>query len=376
MTIDRFWDLLSKKQSGEASSPEIKELEEILLAHPEWKNTSEVLSNLNFQSNSFENNEEAERAFETHLNRMKKANIELGEIKLNYDEMEPGHKKTNSKKWLIAAGVLAIVLFLFFVIKDSLIGSDKKSGKQSILSQVTTKPGSRRTQIQLPDGSVVRLNSSSTLTYDKNFGKNIREVSLTGEAFFDVTKDSSHPFIIHTNVIDIKVLGTAFNVKSYPSDPNTETSLIRGKVEVTVKNRPNDKIYLEPNEKLVVSNNSATISKTFAQQPEQSDNKADVSPKPTYAVQPLTYYPVDSAIIETSWVDNRLIFQKGETFREVAKKMERWYGVAIRFADEDAASIPLYGSFTNETIVQALDALHESCGVNYKVSGSEITISK
>ena len=375
MTIDRFWDLLSKKQCGEASSPELNELEEILLTHPEWKNTAESLSNLNFQSTAFENNEEAERAFETHLNRMKKADVEFVDSKTNHDQIEPDRKKKNSKRWFIGAGALVSILILFFVIKNSMITFDKKNAKQSTLS-VTTKPGSRRTQIQLPDGSSVRLNSSSTLTYDKNFGKNIREVSLTGEAFFDVTKDSSHPFIIHTNVIDIKVLGTAFNVKSYPGDPNTETSLIRGKVEVTLKNRASEKIYLEPNEKLVVANNSSIVNRTLVNQPEQPVNKTDISSKPTYAVQRVTYYPVDSAIIETSWIDNRLIFQKSETFREVAKKMERWYGVTIRFADEDAANIRLYGSFTNETIDQALDALHEICGFKYKILGNEITITK
>jgi len=374
MTIDRLWDLLSKKHCGEASSSELKELEEILLNHSEWKNTADVLSNLNFQSTVFENNEDAEQAFETHLIRMKKADVEFSDIKLNYDEVEPQRRKRNSKKLFIGVGILAIILILVFVLKNSMVTLERKSGKQPTLSQVSTKPGSK-TQIQLPDGSLVRLNSSSSLTYDKNFGKNIREVSLTGEAFFDVTKDSSHPFIIHTNVIDIKVLGTAFNVKSYPNDPNTETSLIRGKVEVTVKNRSNEKIYLQPNEKLVVANNT-TVNRTLVNQPDQRDHKTDVSSKPIYSVQHLTYYPADSAIVETSWVDNRLIFQENETFREVALKMERWYGVKISFGDEEVASIRPFGSFTNETISQALSALHESCGINYKISGNEITITK
>jgi ferric-dicitrate binding protein FerR (iron transport regulator) len=372
MTIDRFWYLLSKRRCGEASAPELKELEDILLTHPEWKNTADIISNLKFQSTVFEDNEDAEQAFETHLTRMKKADVEFGDIKLNYDESEPG-KKGNSKKWLLAA-MLAITLILFFVFKNLIFTPERKNGSQPTLSQVSTKPGSK-TQIQLPDGSVVRLNSSSTLTYDKNFGKNIREVNLTGEAFFDVTKDSSRPFIIHTNVIDVKVLGTAFNVKSYPGDPNTETSLIRGKVEVTVKNRSNEKIYLEPNEKLVVSNNAATINSRQVDQREQSEDKTNLVSKPIYSVQHLTYYPVDSTIIETSWVDNKLVFQENETFREVALKMERWYGVKINFADEEVARIRPFGSFTNETISQALSALHESFGFNYKISGNEITIS-
>ena len=376
MTIDRFWDLLSKKHCGESSSAELKELEDALLTHPEWKNTADTLSNLNFQSTVFENNEEAESAFETHLTRMKKADVEFSDIKLNYGEIEPERRKRNSKRWLIPAGALAITVISFFVFKNVVVTSETKTRKQPNLSQVITKPGSRITQIQLPDGSVVRLNSSSSLTYDKNFGKNIREVSLIGEAFFDVTKDSSHPFIIHTNVIDVKVLGTAFNVKSYPGDQNTETSLIRGKVEVTLKNRSNEKVYLNPNEKLVVANNSSFVNRTLVNQPDQHDDKTDISSKLTYAVRPLTYYTVDSTVIETSWIDNRLIFQEGEPFRDVAQKMERWYGVTIKFADEDAANIRPFGSFTDETIEQALDALHESCGLNYKISGNEITIHK
>ena len=77
MTIDRFWELLSKKHCGEVSSAEIKEFEDILLAHPEWKSTADALSNLNFQSTVFGDNNEAELAFETHLIRMKKADISV-----------------------------------------------------------------------------------------------------------------------------------------------------------------------------------------------------------------------------------------------------------------------------------------------------------
>jgi len=305
---------------------------------------------------------------------MKRADVEFSGIESNPTELEiPQTKK--SGKWLIPVGVVAGGLILFFVLENMVGSFEKRNKKQSTLSQVSTKPGSR-TQIQLPDGSVVRLNSSSSLTYDKNFGRNIREVSLTGEAFFDVTKDSSHPFIIHTNVIDIKVLGTAFNVKSYPNDANTETSLIRGKVEVTVKNRANEKIYLEPNEKLVVANDNSTINKTSSSQPEQRSNKTDLTAKPIYSVQHLTLNPVDSTIIETSWIDNRLIFQENETFSEVALKMERWYGVQINFTSEKVAGYRPFASFKNETITQALDELKLGFKFSYKIEGNIITISQ
>src|SRR6185295_18900551 len=155
-----------------------------------------------------------------------------------------------------------------------------------------------------------------------------REVSLTGEAFFDVTKDSSHPFIIHTSVMDIKVLGTAFNVRSYPGDASTETSLIRGKVEITVKNRSNAKIYLNPNEKLTVLNNVTVNKITASQGPVKNASEK------TLSVDQLNYSPVDSTPIETAWVDSKLRFQKNETFKEVALKMERWYAVTIIFDDK------------------------------------------
>jgi len=305
---------------------------------------------------------------------MKKADIKFNNVESHATEIGISKSTGRSKKWLISVGVLAAILAGFFILKDMAGSSEEKNKKQSTLSQVSTKPGSR-TQIQLPDGSVVRLNSSSSLTYDKNFGKNIREVNLTGEAFFDVTKDSSHPFIIHTNVIDIKVLGTAFNVRSYPNDVNTETSLIRGKVEVTVKNRANEKIYLEPNEKLVVANDNSTI-KTLANQHDEGNKKTDISPKPIYSVQHLTYYPVDSTVIETSWVDNRLIFQENETFKEVALRMERWYGVQINFTSEKVAGYRPFASFKNETIPQALDELKLGFKFNYKIEGNIITITQ
>src|SRR5205085_10891901 len=85
---------------------------------------------------------------------------------------------------------------------------------------VMTKPGSK-SKLQLPDGTQVWLNSDSKITYGESFMGATREVQLSGEAYFDVVKDKEHPFIIHTQSIDLKVLGTAFNVRSYANEKNT-----------------------------------------------------------------------------------------------------------------------------------------------------------
>src|SRR6266498_1788885 len=92
MRIDRFWDLLSKKISAEASQAELKELEEILLDHPHWKNTADALEILGHQSTSFENNNDAEQAFEVHIERMKRADIGFNQTALDYAEPEVKEK--------------------------------------------------------------------------------------------------------------------------------------------------------------------------------------------------------------------------------------------------------------------------------------------
>ena len=89
------------------------------------------------------------------------------------------------------------------------------------------------------------MNAGSVLKYPKEFKGDTREVYLTGEAFFDVVKNPARPFIIHTSSIDVKVLGTKFNVKAYPNDKTVETSLVQGSVEVFVKNRPGEKYLLK-----------------------------------------------------------------------------------------------------------------------------------
>src|SRR6185295_4150484 len=86
--------------------------------------------------------------------------------------------------------------------------------------------------------------------------KDLREVTLNGEAYFDVTKNAEKPFIIHTKKMDVKVIGTVFNVRSYNDEKTAEASLIRGSIEVTFKDRKDQKIILIPNQKISVANNA------------------------------------------------------------------------------------------------------------------------
>ena len=365
---DRFWELLSKRLSSEANESELSELQGILSGNPELRNTAEALSVFESQSLPVESDSETELAFEKHIVRLAETEEDSSKVYplfFTTPEVQP-RKSVNIRRWAISMLVVLVVASGLFILRNIIVSRDVAAGKRAIESQVTTKPGSK-THIQLPDGSTVWLNASSDLTYGENFGKELREVNLTGEAFFDVAKDPEHPFIIHTKVVDVKVLGTAFNVRSYPNDANTETSVIRGRVEVTVKNRENTKYYLKPNEKVIVANNVSAS---------EVANTGRQETKPLVAIQPLTRYHIDSSIIETSWVENKLIFQENETFRDVALKMERWYGVHITFVDPEVGEYRMYGSFTTETLKQALDALKIGFNFNYKMNKDEIIISK
>ena len=211
------------------------------------------------------------------------------------------------------------------------------------------------------------LNSETVLRYPSSFAGPTREVFLNGEAFFNVTHDRSHPFIVHAGKMNIKVLGTSFNVKSYTNDKNMETTLIKGAIEVTLADRPSDRIILKPNEKLVLNN------KTFNKPRANNLTTAEES-NTNYALTNLTHLRGNyTTIVETSWVNNELVF-KDEAFSDLANQMERWYGIKINFKNSNTKDYRFTGVFMKENIVQALNALKLIEPFNYKYNDETVSI--
>jgi ferric-dicitrate binding protein FerR (iron transport regulator) len=223
----------------------------------------------------------------------------------------------------------------------------------------------------LPDGTTVWLNAGSKLSYVGDFAGATREVRLEGEAFFDVVKQPGRPFIVHTTGIDIKVLGTAFNVKSYPEDKTVETTLYRGSVKVFRPEESEQKaILLKPNEKLIWSREAAI-------RPEKLSEQLPPAPvktlSPSFTIAKIDSTKQESERFETAWVYSRLEF-RGDSFEELAKKLERWYNVAIVFNDEQVKQLNFNGSFERETVVQAFEALKSAVPFNYTIKGHEIYV--
>lgn len=340
MSQERFWVLIAKKIAKEANEHELIELNQYIQDHPEWQFAIQNLENI-WEIPLPNNKAEAEDAFMLHLNKIAGNNTN--------DFLEEQNTAKSSiriiPKWVhyAAASLVIVVGFTYFLFKPSFSPTLVKVQPES--NEISTRLGSK-TQVKLPDGSIVWLNGGSKLVYQKEYGKILREVSLIGEGYFDVVKNKEVPFIINTKSIKIKVLGTIFNVKAYPEDKQTETSLIKGKIEVTIKNRPDNKIILSPNEKLIVENELI----------EEQNKRKSIELIPTVSINKLKFISPDSSVAENQWVENKLVF-RDQTFEELALMMERWYNIKLEIQSNSLKSTRMNGNFEKETIDQAIEAL-------------------
>lgn len=266
--------------------------------------------------------------------------------------------KRISKYYLAAAASVIVLLmagyFIFF---------QEKTITPAVLvhnsSSISSGEEPRKTVV-LEDGSVVTLRKNSTITLSNHFSKSNRELNLSGEAFFDVTHNASLPFIVHTEDVNIEVLGTVFNVSAYPGSAQTETSLFRGKVSVSSKVNPQNRIILTPNKKLVLL---------------RSANVPDAQPANALKVVPLTADPVNHKAKEIEWLRNRLKIED-EPLSSIAEKLQQWYGIHIVFKDEEVKKYRYSGTFETETVLKALEALQLSYPFSFQVENENIVISR
>lgn len=283
-------------------------------------------------------------------------------------EMVSRRKKRRLRRNIFLAGSsLVCVMIAGWFWKNNNVSSVviKKPVKETIITQ-----NGSRTRSLLADGTTVWLNVGSKLYYENDFNGTTREVRLEGEAFFDVVKQPNRPFIVHTSGIDIRVLGTAFNVKSYPEDKNVETTLYRGLVQVLRhEDAANKAIQLIPNQKLIVPKQAAieTTKLSEDKQPLVKDFPASI------IITHIDSTKKESERFETAWLYSRLEF-RGNSFEELAKKLERWYNVTVVFKDEKVKELNFNGSFEKETVEQAFNYLQAAIPFNFKIKDHEIFV--
>ena len=254
-----------------------------------------------------------------------------------------------------AAALIVVLLLLKYFdpknIDSFAIGTDNTY-------ELVTPRGSRA-QLVLSDGTKIWLNADSKLSYSDNYNKESREVSLEGEGYFEVATNSEKPFTVNASGLIIKASGTSFNVESYVNNNSIKTTLINGIVDLELKTSDVDGKILST----LKPNQEAIFYKDF--------NSADrLNPN----MKQIEINDIDSAIMSVSWRDNIMIF-KNETFQDLAVKLERRFGVTIRFLDEDIKGIQFSGKFEDVFIEELLEALKFASPFYYSFDNNLIYIS-
>jgi transmembrane sensor len=370
MENEKFIQLLTLKLVDELTDAEREELSAIIRKNPELQYRNEIL-------NKFWKSKRVCSGDDVAMFEKLKARIEAQEKHTDDEQIDAFDKPAVPMKFFIkywqsiaAILLLSIGVCAFYYHKDKAVFYTDQTVAVRWF-QKTTKP-SVKSIIKLSDGTIVTLNSATTLKYPDSFVGNTREVYLNGEAYFDVYKDHQHPFIIHANKMNIRVLGTSFNVKSYANEPVSETTLIRGSVEITLNDRPSDRIVLKPKEKLIVQNNIVATKKPTLKV-ELASPEINIKGS-NYSLTNLTHFPNnEKTIVETSWVENKLVFTDKD-FVELSVQMERWYGVHFVFANDRMKADRFSGMFEKETLSEALNALKIITPFKYKMNNSTVYI--
>ncbi len=243
------------------------------------------------------------------------------------DKQKKANKKISLYSWSLR--VAAVFIVALFISNVFFLHQSKKTILTRQMQTITTPYGAK-TNYTLPDGSQVWLNSGSTFSYPSKFGRK-RMVTLVGEAFFEVVKDSK-PFIVSTKYGDVEVKGTSFNVKAYDDDNSFETTLVEGIVAFTAKNTKNE-VTLKLGDQIINTSDGYEI------------NRVETK-----------YF--------TSWKDGKLIFNR-ESFPSFIKKLERWYNVKIEYTDPALNELWYTGTIEMESISEVMEMISKAAPVSY-----------
>lgn len=209
-------------------------------------------------------------------------------------------------------------------------------------------PKGQKSEIILPDNTHIWLNSDTRLKYPSEFGSGSRDIFLTGEAYFEVTPNKHKPFIVHASHVDVKVLGTKFNVRAYVDDQDVETALLSGKVNLSIDKGAgeNTKLLMKPGELVDYSKQDHSIQKSG--------------------------FDADEVI---GWKNNRLIF-RDDTFDKLVKKIERWYNVQIIYDKTKFQNQRLTVELREgESIERLFKIIEKAINVNYRIDKQKIYIN-
>jgi transmembrane sensor len=241
--------------------------------------------------------------------------------------------------WLaVAASVSIVVVAGYFLFNR--YSSTTANGAVAIRTIEYSTTRGQKAHVELPDGTHVKLNSNSHISYPEKFDGDTREVNLEGEAYFDVAHNTVKPFIVHSGETSTKVLGTSFNVNANTSA--VTVTLVHGKVNVS---NATHNATLSPNQQATILSGSNEI-----------DTK-NVN---------VTQY--------TAWTNNRLIFE-GMKLEEAFSVLENWYNVDITVNNEAINDCVVTAKYENESLENVLSSFRFMLKMEYTINDRVVTIS-
>jgi ferric-dicitrate binding protein FerR (iron transport regulator) len=276
------------------------------------------------------------------LDTRKKANLKRLRSKI-----KSGQSRKIDFRWIGWVAASAIILLGLFEIynRDNLVLPDHQINEKKAYEEFVNPKGVRR-QLSLPDGSKILLNSGSKIRVSKGFTTN-RKVLLEGEAFFEVAKDAENPFIVITDNLETKVLGTAFTVRAYKGKPQI-VSVKEGKVNVREASgqRPDENNFLIANEQLTY--------------------KEDFGLGTKIKFNPVTQF---------AWVEGKIIFEQ-TPINEVFDTLSDWYGLeSVQLSDQNM-KCQVTGIYTRMTLEDIMESIKYATGIAYEINGKHLKIKK
>ena len=266
--------------------------------------------------------------------------------KMPHQNGSPSHERAIfSWTWLKVAAILVAVLGIsFYLLKDQIIPGDQVAivDKPTMIEKVAER--GQKLTVKLPDGSMVKLNSDSRISYLSNFGDQSRDIQLTGEAFFEVERDETRPFKIFSGNLEVEVLGTSFNVNAYPDQQAASVTVRTGKVSVSNSAKTLGTVLVKQ-EKLIFSNANGSFSKEA----------------------------ISDAQLAYGWIENYLSFND-LNLEEAMALIGKWFDMEYVIMNKRNTNKQITAKFNNPSLKNVMENLSYSYEFKYEINENGIVI--
>lgn len=334
MEESHFWILVSKQLAGEASEAEAKALKTVV----------DIDKNRQSQWKEAQRQWQAKQSLPKY-DRSRARNLLIDGLANQRKTSTPAEtehtKKISWRRWWQVGAACLLIGFSLLVYQQ--ISEHANQDVPSLSYKTISVPLGKVQKATLPDGTKVWLNAGSKLRYAQPFTQ--RNVQLKGEGFFDVVRNEDSPFTVHTQALQVRVLGTSFNVKHYDQE-HTEVGVASGSVQVSLQEDSLQLAILSPSEGILLEKASKELLKT--------------------------HYDLNTL---SAWKEGKLVF-KNEPLKDMIPKLERWYQVRIRLEHDALGARRFSGTFHQEKLSNILQIVHHAVCIEYEIDQQEVTITE